>query len=157
MQGHNFPDLDKHKRDQELRDRIRAVIRGLVAVSPNHGDRYLLDSTLANLQPIKSVTNAGRVGIGAYFHWDNRIHSNINSKSCCALVVLRQLIINFWNYLLDGSDESLTPDGQIENHLETLEGYADNGLDDFVVVGDERQGFWLMGMGEYRTSIESVR
>jgi len=67
------------------------------------------------------------------------------------------LIINYWDYLLEGSDESLKSDGQIENHLELLEGYVKNGLDKYAVVGDKRQGYWLMSEGEYRAAMEDVR
>ena len=153
--GHKF-DIDKHALDQELRDRIRAVIRGL----QKEGDsRYqsVLENTLAHLQPITTGANVGRLAIGTSFHWDNKTHSNIASKIPCALVLLRQLIVNFWDYTLGGTDESLISDGQIENHLETLEDYVEKGLDKFMVVGSVREGFWLMWEDEYRAAMEECR
>lgn len=154
--AHNFPDLDKHQQDQELRDRIRAVIRGL---ETDHRIfiREALDNVLAHLQPSDVGTNIDRLEIGIAAHWDNRIYSNRPDKLSCVLVLLRQLIINYWDYLLGGSDESLKPDGQIENHLETLEGYVEDGLENYVVAGDVRQGYWLMNEGEYRAMMEEVR
>lgn len=125
--------------------------------SISHGNRYMLDNTIAKLQPTASGTNEVRIEIGVDYHWENKLHSVLRDKEKCALVLLRQLLINWWDYLLGGTDESLKPDGQIENHLETLEGYVEDGLENYVVVGDERHGFWLMPEGEYRASMEGVR
>ncbi len=154
--GHKF-DIDKHALDQKLRDRIRAVIRRLTASSANHSTRYQLDSTIANLQPTTTGTNIGRLPIGKMFHWENDIYNSVPDKEGCALVLLRQLIINFWDYTLGGTDESLTSDHRIEDHLETLEDYVEKGLDKFVVVGSIREGFWLMWEDEYRAAMEDVR
>lgn len=154
--AHNFGDIDQYAQDQELRDRIRAVIRGIQKECGSHY-QPVLENTLAHLQPITAGTNIGRLAIGTSFHWDDKIHSNIMSKTPCVFVILRQLIINWWDYLLGGTDESLKSDNQIENHLETLEGYVEDGLENYVVVGDERHGFWLMSEGDYRKSMEGVR
>jgi len=156
--GHKF-DIDKHALDQELRNRLRVVIRGLIAdnhtFSVVHRDK--LEDTLTGLQPIKAGSNIARLHIGVNFHWDHKTHNSFPDGAGCVLVLLRQLIINFWDYLLEGSDESLTPDGWIENHLETLEDYVERGLDKFVVVGTVRGGFWLMDKGEYQKAMEDVR
>lgn len=160
MTTRNFPDLDQHAADKELRDRIRAVIRGLQKTlyhTYSIAERDTLEHTLASLQPIKTGTNIGRLEIGVNTHWENKSHSKISDKVSCALIILRQLIINYWDYLLEGTDESLKPDGQIENHLELLEGYLEQGLEHCVVVGDVRQGYWLMPEGEYRAAMEDVR
>jgi len=159
MTNLNFGNTDKYAQDGKLRDRIRAVIRGVIGLRPAPFDfqRKRLDDVLAHLQPSTSGTNISRLDIGINFHWENRLRSKTNDKTSCVLVILRQLIINYWDYLLEGSDESLKSDGQIENHLELLEGYVKNGLGVHVIVGDERQGYWLMGLGEYRAAMEDVR
>jgi len=153
--SHKF-DIDKHALDQELRDRIRKVIRGL---HKECGPQYppVLENTLAHLQPTTAGTNIGRLNLTSSSHWDNKIHSNIPRPIPCVLVILRQLIINYWDYLLEGTDESLKPDGQIENHLGTLEDYVDRGLDKFLVVGSVREGFWLMSKADYQQAMEDVR
>lgn len=156
MGSHKF-DIDKHALDQELRDRIRTVIRGLKDQLQSPVNKARLENVLANLQPIKTQTNIERLEIGEHFHWDIKTHSAGFGKWSCVLTLLRQLIINFWDYLLEGADESLKSDGQIEDHLETLEDYVEFGLDDYVVVGDERHGYWLMWKDEYRKSMEEVR
>jgi len=158
MPNHKF-NIDKHALDQELRDRIRVVIRGILAQPRIFSIQYRerLEVILANLQPTTIGTNIERITIGIYAQWDNPIHSSLKDRVSCVLVLLRQLIINFWDYLLKGTDESLKSNGQIENHLETLENYIENGLDNYVVVGNERQGFWLMSKDEYHTAMEDVR
>ena len=158
MATRNFPDLDQYAKDRVLRDRIRRVIRGLEYdhAMPRYC-RIWLEGTVAGLQPAKTGANISRLEVGTNIHWENRLHSKLNNKAACALVVLRQLIVNYWDYLLGGTDESLRSDGQLENHLETLEEYVDNGLEHYVVVGDDRHGFYLMGVGEYRSAMEGVR
>lgn len=158
MTTRNFPDLDQYAEDKALRDRIRAVIRGLEYdhTMPRYC-RIWLEGTVAGLQPAKTGANISRLEVGTNIHWENRLHSKLNNKAACALVVLRQLIVNYWDYLLGGTDESLKPDGQIENHLETLEGYVEDGLERYVVVGNDREGYWLMPEGEYRIAMEGVR
>ena len=153
--GHKF-DIDKHALDQELRDRIRMVIRGLEKEGNSHY-QSVLENTLAHLQPVTTGANIGRLAIGTSFHWDNKTHSNMVCKIPCALVLLRQLIINYWDYTLGETDESLTSDHRIEDHLETLEGYVERGLDKYVVVGSVREGFWLMWEDDYRVAMEDVR
>ena len=159
MSNLNFGDIDKYEADGELRDRIRAVIKGLLHGTKSRFYQGMLEGALANLQPIKTGTNINRLKIGAHFHWENRLRSTSKNKVECALVVLRQLIIDYWSYLLNYSDESLPFDTYKmgEAHLETLEEYVKNGLDKYVVVGDERQGYWLMDLGEYKAAMEDVR
>ena len=157
MSNLNFGNTDKYAQDGKLRDRIRAVIKGLLHGTKSRFYQGMLEDALANLQPIKTGTNIDRLKIGAHFHWENRLRSTVKGKVECALVILRQLIIDYWSYLLNHPDESLLYDGQMRTHLETLEEYVKNGLDTHVVVGDERQGYWLMGLGEYRAAMEDVR
>ena len=154
--GHKF-DIDKHALDQELRDRIRVVINGLLCGTASRFYQGLLEGVLARLQPTTAGTNIGRLKVGVNFHWDCRTRSTKADKMQCALVLLRQLIINFWDYTLGGTDESLTSDGQIEDHLETLEDYVEKGPDKFVVVGSVREGFWLMWKGDYQRAMEDIR
>lgn len=157
MSVHNF-DIDKHALDKELRDRIRAVINGLINDPVILVDqREMLRDTLTNLQPSDTGTNIIRLEIGASTHWDNKIYSNRSAKVSCALVLLRQLIINYWDYLLEGSDESLASNGRIEDHLETLEGYVEHGLENYIVVGNIRTGYFLMWTEEYRKAMEGCR
>ncbi|MCP4596231.1 hypothetical protein [Neptuniibacter sp.] len=76
----------------------------------------------------------------------------------CVFVMLRQCIINWWDYLLDGADESLGSDGvDLEDYLGELELYVEDGLDAYVIAGDERQGYWLMTKADYQESLEEVR
>jgi len=159
MSNLNFGDIDKYAQDGKFRDRIRAVIKGLLHGTQSRFYQEMLEGALANLQPIETGTNIDRLEIGAHFHWENKLRGTINSKIECALVILRQLLVDYWSYLLNYSDESLPFDDQRmgETHLETLEAYVKNGLDKFVVVGDVRQGYWLMGLGEYKAAMEDVR
>lgn len=155
--SHKF-DIDKHAFNQELRDRLRQIVLGVTRMPGVHQREHTrLINTLANLQPVKTGTNIERLEIGKSFHWDCRTHSNRPHQTPCVFVLLRQLIINYWDYILGGTDESLTPDYRIEDHLETLEGYIERGLDKFVVVGSVRDGYWLMDKGEYQRAMEDVR
>lgn len=153
----NF-DIDKYQKDQVLRDRIRAVIRGLQHCTKSRLRQGILESALANLQPVKSGTNIDRLHAGIFQHWEYKTHCTKMDKEECALTLLRQLIINWWDYLLEGTDETLITDGvDLEAYLETLEGYVENGLDKYVVAGDVRQGYWLMTVADYQKSLEEVR
>ena len=155
--GHKF-DIDKHALDQELRDRIRAVIRGLQKdFQLTIFKQERLENTLAHLQPTMIGTNIGRLEVGIGRHYNCNTHCTVADRGSCALVILRQLVINYWDYALGGIDESLTPDHRIEDHLETLEDYVEKGLDKFVVVGSVREGFWLMWEDEYRAAMEGCR
>ena len=152
----NF-DIDKHGKDQELRDRIRKVIRGMLRFDLLHFQRTLLENTLANLHPVTTGTNIVRLQIGADVHRSDVTHSERKNKVICTFVLLRQLIINWWDYLLDGTDESLIPDGEDGDHLDKLEDIVKNGLDAYVIAGDERQGYWLMTKADYQEAMEEVR
>lgn len=157
MSVHNF-DIDKHQLDKELRDRVRQIILGIIRIPEIHQREHTrLINLLAHLQPTSAGTNIGRLDVGTSFHWNNRTYSNRPHQTFCVFVLLRQLIINFWDYLLKGSDESLEPDGEIENHLETLEDYIERGLENYVMVGDTRNGYFLMWKEEYRKAMEDVR
>ena len=159
MTNLNFGNTDKYAQDGKFRDRIRAVIKGLLHGTQSRFYQRMLEGALANLQPIKTGTNIDRLRIGAHVHWENRLRSTVKGKEGCALVILRQLIIDYWSYLLNYSDESLPFDTHRmgETHLETLVEYVKNGPDKYVVVGDKRQGYFLMGLGEYKAAMEDVR
>ncbi len=153
----NF-NVDKHQKNQELRDRIRKVIRGMLRFDLLHFQRTLLEDTLANLHPVTTGTNIVRLKIGVDYHWDDRTHSKRKNRVICAFVILRQLINNWWDYLLDGADESLMPDEfELEEYLGELELYVEDGLDAYVIAGDERQGYWLMTKADYQEAMEEVR
>ncbi len=152
----NF-NVDKHQKNQELRDRIRKVIRGMLRFDLLHFQRTLLEDTLANLHPVTTGTNIVRLQIGADVHRSDVTHSERKNKVICTFVMLRQLIINWWDYLLDGTDESLKSDEYLEDYLGDLELYVEDGLDAYVIAGDERQGYWLMTKADYQEALEEVR